>query len=413
MVLVEVQQKFMKIAMMVRGFIPAPRPEDIVYVIIDLAVRLAQELTKRGHQVDFYAPEGSHNGIPFKTLGLRPLIRNNRDLTKLSKSADLLTYYMPALWDQYLATEMFSKAQAGKYDILHFHHPESSLPLAHLAPKVPVVYTIHDPLDKWHPEIFKMFQSPNISCIAISDHQRASAPQLPHASTVYNGIDTDVFKFSAEHDDYLLFLGRIVPEKGVREAVRIAKATGEKLLIVGPLLQENRPYFTKYIKPHLNGQIQYLGHKPHKEVVKYFQRAKAMLMPIRWEEPFGMTMIEAMSCGTPVIAFRRGSVPEVVIDQKTGFIVDNMTQMAAAVKNISSISRHACRQHIVANFSIKKMVDNYEATFEAIIERTQAKPKAIRNRSKEALAKTLKVGKPGKVFRLHSIKQTPWKHRLP
>ncbi len=363
--------------MMVRGFIPVPRPEDIVYVVIDLAIRLAQELTARGHQVDFYGPDGSSDGVPFKTLGLRPLIRNNRDLTRLRRSTDLLTYYMPALWDQYLATEMFRRAGTGEYDVLHFHHPESAVSLAQLFPKVPVAYTIHDPLDKWHPEIFKMFGSPNQSCIAISNHQRSAAPDLPYAATVYNGIDTDEFSFSEEHDDYMLFVGRIIPEKGLREAVRVAQKTGQRLLIIGPLLHEYRPYFNKYIRPYLNGQIRYLGHKPHSEVVKYFQRAKCMLMPIRWEEPFGMTMIEAMSCGTPVIAFRRGSVPEVVVDGKTGFIVDTTSQMAAAVQKIDSIKRSDCRSHVMANFSMKKMVDGYEAVFQSLIEQPKVRSRSL------------------------------------
>jgi glycosyltransferase involved in cell wall biosynthesis len=175
-----------------------------------------------------------------------------------------------------------------------------------------------------------------------------------------------MFTYSSTHDDYLLFLGRLVPDKGLREAVRIARATNERLVIIGQLLPEDRSYFNRYVKPYLNDRIVYLGHKPHQETVPYYQKAKALLMPIQWEEPFGVTMIEAMACGTPVVALRRGSVPEVIIDQKTGFIADSLGQMIAQVAAIPTISRLACRKHVLDNFSLPRMAEGYEAAFEAI-----------------------------------------------
>jgi glycosyltransferase involved in cell wall biosynthesis len=359
----------MKIAMMVRGFIPVPRPDDLVYVIIDLAQTIAQQLAERGHIVDFYAPDGSELRFPVKTstLGLRPLTSSRSELNNLLKTPDLLTRYMPALWDQYLATEMFRRAEAGEYDLLHFHHPESALSLAPLFPSVPVVYTMHDTLRNWHQEVFKLFPSPNQHCISISDRQRRTAPSLPYAATVYNGVDTDEYAYSDKHEDYLLFVGRIVPDKGVSEAVRIAKRTGQKLIIIGPVLPENRAYFNKLIKPHLSDQIVYLGHKKSEETIPYFQKAKCLLLPLKWEEPFGVTMIEAMSCGTPVVVMRRGSASEVVVDGKTGFICDRLRDLPDAVKKVGRISRRACRDHVLKNFTIKKMADNYEQTFADII----------------------------------------------
>jgi len=364
----------MKIAMMVRGFIPIPRPEDIVYVIIDLAQTIAEELARRGHTVDFFAPDGSKLSFPVKTstLNLRPLVHNRADLNQLLKTPDLLTRYMPALWDEYLATEMFRRAEAGEYDLLHFHHPESSLALAPLFPSVPVVYTMHDALRAWHQEIFKLFPSPNQHCISISDRQRKTAPALPYTQTIYNGVDTKKFAYSDTHDDYMLFVGRIVPDKGVSEAVRIARRTGQKLVIIGPVLPENRPYFNKLIKPYLNDQIVYLGHMKSEDIIPYFQRAKCLLLPLKWEEPFGVTMIEAMSCGTPVVVMKRGSAPEVVVDGKTGFVCQRMRDLTEAVQKIDQISRRDCRDHVKKNFTIKKMVDNYERTFAEIIAMHQA-----------------------------------------
>jgi glycosyltransferase involved in cell wall biosynthesis len=360
----------MRIAMMVRGYIPAPRPVDIVYVIIDLAITIAHELALRGHQVDFYGPMGTKLKLPVKTQdgGLRSLVNSRKELYDILDSGDLLTYYMPALWDHHLSTEMFKKAAAGDYDLLHFHHPESTLSLLQFFPDVPVVYTLHDPLNKWHVETFPLFDTSSSSCISISNNQRKAAPHLPYAATVYNGVDLKAFSYSPKHDDYLLFAGRLVPDKGVRQAVEIAQKTGEKLLIIGPTYREQMGYFNKYVKPFLNDQIVYLGHKPHCEIMPYFQKAKALLVPIQWEEPFGMTMVEAMACGTPVIAFRRGAAPELVRHQKTGFIVDTIEQMAEAVKKVATINRHDCYEHVRDNFSIDKMIDGYENTFQQTLD---------------------------------------------
>ncbi len=365
----------MKIAMMVRGFIPVPRPSDMVYVIIDLAQTIAEELAKRGHRIDFYAPDGSRLELPVvgRGEGLRPLATSRSELNKLLKNVDLLTRYMPALWDQRLAIEMFQRADAGEYDLLHFHHPESSLSLASLFPRVPVVYTLHDTLRNWHSDIFSMFASPNQYCVSISDRQRRNAPKLPYAATVYNGVDIDKYAFSPTHDDYLLFCGRIVPEKGVSEAVRIAKRTGQRLLIIGPVLPENRQYFNKLIKPYLNDQIVYLGHKKSEETIPYFQKAKCMLLPLKWDEPFGVTMIESMSCGTPVVVMRRGSAPEVVEDGKTGFVCSRLKDLTEAVKKVDTIRREDCRTRVENFFAISNMVDNYERLFASVIAQHAAK----------------------------------------
>ena len=358
----------MKIAMMVRGYIPVPRPADIVYAPIDLAVAISQGLIKRGHHVDFYAPVGSQlKNVPIKSCDLRPLAQNYPEFQGLLNSVDLLTHYIPGLWDQYLSSAMFSRANQGGYDLLHFHHPETAMPLAKLFPKVPVVYTLHDPIYGWYHEMFHLYQSPNQLYISISDNQRRSAPELPYIATAYNGIDMSLFPFSDQHDNYLLFVGRIVPDKGAKEAIEIAKATNHKLLIIGPTYQDKRSYFDDYIEPELNDQIIYLGYIDHDKLAPYYARAKALISPIQWEEPFGLTMIEAMACGTPVITYRRGSAPEIVTDGKTGFVVKNKREMISAVKKIETISRRACRRRVETKFSLETMIDSYERAFSQII----------------------------------------------
>lgn len=294
---------------------------------------------------------------------------------------------------------MFARAKKGEYDLLHFHHPETALPYASLFPKVPVAYTLHDPIFGWYNDIFEMFRSPNQFFIAISDYQRSKAPNLQFAGTVHNGIDTNQFSFQKNHGQYLLYAGRVVPEKGVHEAIKVAKQTGLKLLIAGPIYDDKKDYFTKQIKPHLNDQIQYLGFVDHQKLVGYMQKAKALLAPISWDEPFGLTLIEAMACGTPIIAFRRGSIPEVVKHGRTGFIVDNVKEMVNAVGMVGKIDRADCREHVLEHFSEQIMIDNYEATYKNILRVTSRKtfPSAIVKRGAKRivkLPKTPRIARP-------------------
>ncbi len=361
----------MKIAMMVRGYISAPGPSDIVYAPIDLAIEISNGLIKLGHQVDFYGPAGTRLEANVHTRGIRALVHNQKEFQNLLSSIDLLTHYVPGLWDQYLSSEMFKRAKKGEYDLLHFHHPEAAMPYASLFPKVPVLYTLHDPIEGWWHELFQMYQSPNQFYVSISNNQRKPANELPFVGTVYNGINVDQFPFSPEHDDYLLFVGRIVPEKGVHIAIEVAKKTNHKLLIIGPIYTDSKDYFDQKVKPHLSEQIQYLGFIDHKKVVKYFAGAKAFLMPIQWEEPFGLTMIEAMACGTPVIAFARGSIPEVVVHAKTGFVVKSKQEMINAISMIDKLDRHNCRIRVEENFSIETMTKGYEAVYKNIIKITK------------------------------------------
>ncbi len=153
-----------------------------------------------------------------------------------------------------------------------------------------------------------------------------------------------------KHNGFLLFVGRIVPEKGVKEAIEVAKKSRQRLIIAGTVFPANRKYFNEHVKPHLNDKIKYVGYIERSKLLDYYQQAKALLMPLQWEEPFGMNMIESMACGTPVIALRRGSVPEVEVHNQTGFIADSIDEMAGYVAKLKTIDRTACREHVVKNF---------------------------------------------------------------
>lgn len=380
----------MKIAMMVRGYIPVPRPKDMIYAPIDLAVALSEGLSKRGHRVDFYGPLGSAigNGVHIQTTNLRPLVHNNSEMDKLIHDIGQTTHYIPQLWDEHMALRMFKKGKEGEYDLLHFHHGEVAYPLAWLNQEVATLYTQHDPFYPHRREAYELYHSQNQHFVTISNNQRRDAPDMPYANTIYNGVNMQHFPFSDSPEDYLLMAGRIVPEKGYKEAVQLAKQTGHRLLIIGPVYPESKDYFEQYIKPHLSDQILYLGYVEYDQMWRYYQKAKAFLTPIQWEEPFGLTTIEAMACGTPVISLRRGAAPEIIVDGKTGFVVDSIAEMAAAVGKINQISRGDCRDHVIQHFSIEGMIDQYEATYEKVLR--EHKQFRMRRRARNLLAKKIR-----------------------
>jgi len=363
-------EKPMKIAMMVRAFIPMPRPSDMIYAPIDLAIDVAKGLGERGHHVTLFSPLGTEvhgQNITVETMNLRPLVKNQSEFSALLKNAEHLAHDVHGLWDRYMANEMFRRAKAGEFDLLHFHHPETALSLAAEHPEVPVVYTLNDPIYGWYKELFELFAAPNQNYVAISDNQRRDAPDLNYLATVYNGIDPEQFTFSEDYEDYLLFIGRITPEKGVKEAIQVAKESDHRLLIIGPVDHVNQDYFNQYIRPELNERILYLGRMDRDLLPTYYQKAKALLTPVQWEEPFGLTTVEALACGTPVISLNRGAAREIIEEGKTGFVVHSISEMVEAVGKLESINRADCRKHIQQKFGIEQMVDGYENAYRKLL----------------------------------------------
>ncbi|MCK5085412.1 glycosyltransferase family 4 protein, partial [Candidatus Parcubacteria bacterium] len=204
--------------------------------------------------------------------------------------------------------------------------------------------------------------------VSISNNQRKGMPDLNYAATVYNGLDIEKFKFQKKHKNYLAFLGRFSSEKGVDTAVKVAAKSGEKIKIAGNIWGNG--FYNEKVKPYLKkGEIENVGLLREDQLSDFLGGAKALLFPIRWEEPFGLVMIEAMACGVPVIAFNRGSAPEVIKHGKTGFIVENEEEMIEAIKNIDKIDREDCRKHIEGNFTVGKMVDGYEDVYGKILKK--------------------------------------------
>lgn len=365
------QSAFMKIAMLVRAYLIMPRPSDMIYAPIDLAIDIARGLGSRGHDVTVFAPIGTvikAPGVTVETLNLRPLATSQAQFSELLDNTEQLAHYVPALWDTYMADDIYRRAALGEFDLVHIHHPETALATSRLFPEVQTAFTLHDPVYPWYREIFELFAEKNHHYISISNNQRRDAPDLPYAATVYNGTNVDLFSFSEEHEDYLLFAGRITAQKGVKEAIQVAKETDHRLLIIGPVAHDSEGYFEQYIKPELNEKILYLGRIDQDKLPTYYQKAKALLTPVQWEEPFGLTTVEAMACGTPVISLYRGAAPEIIADGKTGYVVHSIGEMVEAVGKIDRIKRRDCRDHVKRNFATQQMIDGYERAFQNILQ---------------------------------------------
>ena len=226
----------------------------------------------------------------------------------------------------------------------------------------PGLHVTHGPLDAVPTEIYAGIarHSPRLRLIAISEAQRAMAPGLPFAGVCHNGIALDATPFRARPEGYLAFLGRMSPEKGPADAIRIAAAAGLPLLI-GAKCREpaEHAYFAEHVAPALGPDVVWLGELDAAEKYALLGGARALLFPIAWPEPFGMVMIEAMACGTPVLATARGSVPEVVVDGVTGFVRDTPDELVETVARLDTIDRGACRRHVAQRFSSDAMTAGY------------------------------------------------------
>lgn len=381
----------LKIATFVSSDYTYPLPEGVVYAPIIMAKNLSEGLCRKGHEVTFFAPGDTEINVS-KIVGgeLEPL-KQNGDLSILKDLGDEASDVgkIHSLWDQYLLSILFQKAMDGKYDLVHVHPVDRALPFAKILKKIPVLYTLHDPISPWRKEVYYMFSTENQHFVSISDNQRGPAPDLNYAGTVYNGVDIDLFSFSEIGGENLLFSGRLMRRKGVSEAVQVAIRVNRNLALVTTKPNED-DYYKNEIKPFLGNKIKLECFLMEESIVSYYQNSKLLLFPIQWEEPFGLVMIEAMACGTPVVAFARGSVPEVIKDGETGFIVNSSEQdkrgdwiikktgivgLCEAVERIYAMTpekykemRLACRKHVEKNFSVEKMVEGYENVYKKILD---------------------------------------------
>src|SRR5438105_1841677 len=314
---------------------------------------LTDELVRQGHEVTLFASGDSLTKAELWPMSDCALRLQGRKIT------DPLAYHVRML--EIVAQE------ANEFDIVHFHIDYLHFPVSRRE-KIQCVTTLHGRLDI--PEIHPLFQEfAEMPLVSISDAQREPMTWANWAGTVHHGLPHNLLLPQFKPGEYLAFLGRISPEKRVDRAIEIAKHTGMPIKIAAKVDPADREYFEAKIS-HLfdDPLVEYLGEIGEHEKSEFLGRARALLFPIDWPEPFGLVMIEAMACGTPVVAYARGSVPEIIEHGKTGFLVSNIDEAAAAVARIETLDRRRCRAVFEDRFSASRMCSNYVAVYRKILE---------------------------------------------
>jgi glycosyltransferase involved in cell wall biosynthesis len=304
---------------------------------------LTEELVRLGHNVTLFATGDSVTSAELVPVCRRSLRQNKHANDYLSREVLLMDHVMQ---------------RADEFDVIHFHTGCLHYLISrHL--KVPHVTTLHGRLDT--SELLRLYERfREIPMISISNAQRAPWPCANWQATIYHGLPQDLFRFHPEPGGYLAFLGRASPEKRVDRAIEIAKRAKMPLKIAAKVDRADRRYFKREIEPLLNNpHIEWLGEVGGKDKDDFLGNAYALLFPIDWPEPFGLVMIEAMACGTPIIAYDRGSVPEVMENGVTGFIVSEIEQAVKAVGRVRDLSRARCREVFEKRFTANRMASDY------------------------------------------------------
>lgn len=332
---------------------------------------VTEELVKRGHDVTLFASGNSKTSAKLCSARKNNLVKDKIPWSDVFWSLEGLCW-------------AFKKAD--KFDVIHSHTGLRTIFFQEFS-KTPVIHTFHNPIttkSKILPpafEVLNLHRNETNACFISKQAEKICPVKFPKRYIVYNGIDLNIFKFNSKPKDYFLWAGRVESYKGIENAIIAAEMTGIKLYLVGKLDPEKELYFQKNVKPHLSEKIKFLGELNQRELSKMYAGAIGFIYPIEWEEPFGLTMVEAMACGTPVIVFDRGSAHEVVSDKKTGFVIPfldksgekNIKGIVEAIKNSGTIKRTDCRKWVEKNFTIEKMVDNYEKIYYEIVEKKQKK----------------------------------------
>jgi glycosyltransferase involved in cell wall biosynthesis len=329
---------------------------------------ITEELVRRGHEVTLFAPGDSKTSA--KLVSILPIATNN-DMTRGGQP-------FFDIWNLINAA-----TREKEFDIIHNHSSSTAFIMPFV--KSQVIQTLHHPyaddflskyvqkkkLAKSLKPVLESYGKIHYVAISKSQHKdfkKAERFYFKHKSVIHNGIPVERFAFNAKPKDYLLFIGYMNKNKGADVAVRIAKKLGMKLILAGNNFGEEE-FFNKSIKPYLSSKIRYVGVVGFKEKVELYRNAVAKIAPLQWAEPFGLTLIESQACGTPVVAFNNGAAAELIQDGKTGFIVKDEKEMAAAIKKIHSIKRKDCRDWVEKRFSVKAMVDKYEKLYQSLIKK--------------------------------------------
>jgi glycosyltransferase involved in cell wall biosynthesis len=309
------------------------------------------------------------------------LVAMGHDVTLFASGDSVTSARLEAVWPQAIRLDPTVKdwiaaymrmleliyRRADEFDVLHFHIDYFPFSLFKRQ-RTPFVTTLHGRLDL--PEFAQVYNLfPDVPLISISDNQRLPLPRIGWIRTVLHGLPENLLTPQPVKQDYLAFLGRISPEKGIDKAIRIAAATGMKLKVAAKVDRADQDYYDREIRPLLGaGHVEFIGEINDARKPEFLSGAHALLFPIDWPEPFGLVMIEAMACGTPVIAFDRGSVPEVIDDGISGFIVADEAAAIAAVGRLGELDRARVRQQFERRFTARRMAEDYMEAYELLTE---------------------------------------------
>ncbi|MCM8787366.1 MAG: glycosyltransferase family 4 protein [Candidatus Omnitrophica bacterium] len=317
---------------------------------------LTEELVKRKHEVTLYASGDSITKAKLVSVVSRYLRKD-----KVPWGAKLYPLLNIA--------KAFEDSK--EFDLIHYHEDTNSGYFGLLFSKlvnIPVICTSHHggPVLDEIKVLSKIYK--NVYFTALSKFSKKTIPDAKYAGVVYNGLPIENIKYNENPKNYILFLGRMSPAKGADQAVKFALKTRSKLIMAGKLDYSDKKFFDKKIKPFLkNKNIKYLGEVTETKKQELLRNAKTLIYPVTYDEIFSLVVIEAMASGTPVIAYNKGAMKEIIKNNKTGFIVNNLKQAMHALQNIDEIDRIKCRKYIEKNFSVKKMVDGYEKIYREVI----------------------------------------------
>ena len=371
--------KPLRIAVIAPPWIPVPPP---AYGGIEAVVALlCDELTARRHDVTLFAAPGSRSAARVCT----PLeTAHGEQIGAACVEAD----YVGSIYD------MVDRAAGDgePFDVIHDHSGHTALAMAQRVTP-PLVHTLHGAFDE-HTRPFYERHGHKGRLVAISDSQLRAAPRdVQVAATVFNPMLIEEWPLHEHKEDYLLWIGRMDPVKGAHRAIAAAAQARARLVLAGPVQPGQEEYFAREVEPRVDGrQVVYIGEVGGEQRKQLFARARALLMPIRWREPFGLVMTEALACGTPVLAFPEGAASELVLDGETGYLVANELEMAEALGGLEQIDPRRCREDIARRCSVASAAEGYEAVYGAAIagEATNAQPwvRSRAHRQREAAGHT-------------------------
>lgn len=321
---------------------------------------LTETLIEMGHEVTLFASGDSQTRAELEKI-----------CPKALRLADCIDFNLPNILELQRLIE-----RADEFDVIHFHTDHFHLPLSRLM-KYPHLTTLHGSLDA--PDLQNLYQTfSELPFVSISHNQRRPLDKINWLGNVYHGLPQNLYQPSLRGGDYAVFLGRICPEKRLDRAIEITRKAGIPLKVAAKIDRLDKIYFEREIEPLMSQpHVEFIGEVGEDKKNDLLAQAKVLLFPIDWEEPFGLVMIEALACGTPVVAYDMGSVTEVLEEGKTGFIVRSVNEAVSAVKKVDQISRRHCRQAFEERFTAQRMAEEYVKLYERVCRETEVTPFSI------------------------------------